>query len=64
MAWENKIVGYKIHEYDKESIIPVDAVFLKKETKSVYFSMMRHYYDVYIYQIPIYKKIRTKKSEA
>ena len=63
MNWENKIIGYKIQEYDKESIIPVDAVFLKKETKSVCFSMMRHYYDVYIYQIPIYKKTRTKKSE-
>ena len=64
MAWENKIIGYKIQEFEKENIIPVDAIFLNKETKSVYFSMMRHYFDVYIYQTPIYKKIRTKKSEA
>ncbi len=61
MAWENQIIGYKIHHYEKEDIIPPDAIFLLKETKSVYFSMMRHYYDVYIYQLPIYKKIRTKK---
>ena len=46
MAWENQIIGYKIHHYEKEDIIPPDAIFLLKETKSVYFSMMRHYYDV------------------
>jgi hypothetical protein len=62
MAWENQIVGYKIQHYEKESIIPPDAVFLMKETKSVCFSLQRHYYDVYIYQIPIYKKVRTKKK--
>ena len=62
MAWENKITGYKIKRFESTDVIPVGAIFMTKESGKIYLCGSYYPYEYFIYQIPIYKKIRTKKQ--
>lgn len=62
MAWENQITGYKIRRFEVTDLIPVDAVFMLKESGKTYLCGSYYPYEYFVYQIPIYKKVRTKKK--
>jgi len=61
MAWENQIIGYKIRRFERSDVIPVDAKFIMKESGQNYLCGSYYSYEYFLYQIPIYKKVRTKK---
>lgn len=67
MAWENKIVGFEIKKFGNNDIIPADAKHLHSERvfdgMAGWISNLQPVYKmVHHYQVPIYKKIRTKKA--
>lgn len=69
MGWENRITAYKIVDFKKDDIIPPDAVFIRtyQVADGVYgwaSNLKTYYRTVYEYQIPVYKKVRTKKVKA
>lgn len=59
-------IGYKIVSFSKEDIIPIDAIFI--QSRKVFYryagwaSNLKPVYEtIFDYQVPIYKKVRTKK---
>ena len=62
MAWENKIVGYHIKGFQISDLIPVGAIFLVKEKGHTRICGSDYPYIYYYYQVPVYKKVRTKKQ--
>lgn len=63
MGWENKIVGYKIKKFDSDDIIPVDAIFMMRESGKHYLCGSYYHYEYFLFRVPLYKKIRTKKMK-
>ena len=62
MSWENVIIGYKLKDFSKEDIIPVDALFISAGTSSTRICGTTYSNVYYTYQIPIYKKKNVKKK--
>ena len=63
MAWEVQITGYNIKKFEKHEIIPPDAKFMLKESGNVYICGSYYPYEYYVFQIPVYGKVRTKKAD-
>jgi len=52
MAWEDKIIGYRIRNFDREDIIPVDAIYLETVRGSRANFLTNYNYEYFVFKIP------------